>query len=138
MKPASLLSRSSSSARLVRAAQRWRGVVAAAAISSVVACVDKAVSVELEQHDHRVVSQAGQEILITLGNVGPAQYESPPQVSSTAVTYLGVDVIPPFTPAGPTQQFRFRAVHSGEAIVTFRRLLGDSVVSMVRDTIEVR
>lgn len=81
---------------------------------------------------------AGQEILITLGNVGPASYEGPPRISSNVVSYVDVSIVPPFTPAGPNQQFRLRAIHSGEAIVTFQRLLGDSIVAIVRDTIEVR
>ena len=117
-----------------------RSLVASLSIL-LLACADKTSTVapdQSDQRDHRIVSHAGQDILITLGNVGPAQYATPPQLSSTAVTYLGVEVIAPFTPAGPTQQFRFRAVHPGETIVTFRRLLGDSLVSMVRDTIEVR
>src|SRR5436190_21146454 len=90
------------------------------------ACADKTATVAPDQRDHRIVSLSGQDILITVGNVGPAQYATPPQLTSSAVTYLGVEVVAPFTPAGPTQQFRFRAAHPGEAIVTFRRLVGDS------------
>jgi hypothetical protein len=101
------------------------------------ACADKIVSLKLDQLDRRITAHPGQEIRIALGNAGPAEYETPPQISSTAVSYLGVDVVPPYNPGGPTQLFRFRAVHSGEAIVIFRRRFGDSVVSTVRDTIEV-
>ena len=138
MNRVSLLSQYLRGSRRAHVARRWPVVLAAAATIGIVACSDKTSSVAPDERDHRIVSQSGHEILITLGNVGPAQYEAPPHVSSTAVTYLGVEVVPPFTPAGPTQQFRFRAVHAGEAIVTFRRLLGDSVVSTVRDTIVVR
>jgi hypothetical protein len=116
----------------------WKRALAGVALVCAGACAEETLTVAPDQRDHHIVSQSGQEILITLGNVGPALYEAPPHISSTAVTYLGVDVVPPFTPAGPTQQFRFRAEHRGEAIVIFRRLLGDSVVSTVRDTIEVR
>jgi hypothetical protein len=76
-------------------------------------------------------------VRITLGNAGPALYESPPRISSNVVTYLGVDVIPPFNPGGPTQQFRFGVVSTGTAVVRFRRLLGDSVVFVVEDTIRI-
>jgi hypothetical protein len=70
--------------------------------------------------------------------VGPAQYESPPQISSDAVTFIGVAVIPPFTPAGPTQQFRLRAAQPGSAVVLFRRVSSSGeVVSVVEDTIRV-
>ena len=68
---------------------------------------------------------------------GP-EYESPPRISSTALAFLGVEVIPPFTPAGPTQQFRFKAASAGTAVVHFRRLLGDSVVSFVEDSVRIR
>jgi hypothetical protein len=80
----------------------------------------------------------GQEIEVTLGNVGPATYLGPPTISSSAVTYLGVDVVPPYTPGGPTQLFRLRATRTGQAIVTFRRVLGDSLVSVLEDTVQVR
>jgi len=104
-----------------------------------VACVaDRIVDVPADSHSRTVVSRIGQEVRITLGNVGPAQYESPPHISSDVVTYLGVEVIPPFNPGGPTQQFRFKAVNPGTAVVRFRRLLGDSLVFVVEDTIQVR
>ena len=85
-----------------------------------------------------VLARVGQEIDITLGNVGGATYESPPHISSPVLTYLGVDIVPPFTPAGPNQRFRFKAVARGDAIVQFRRTLIDSLVSTVEDTIDVR
>ncbi len=82
--------------------------------------------------------QVGQEIGITLGNVGPGIYTSPPQISSSVLTYLGVDVVPPYTPAGPHQRFRFSAATPGRAIVEFRRTLGDATLAVVQDTVEVR
>jgi hypothetical protein len=59
-------------------------------------------------------------------------------VSSTSIRFVSVDVIPPFNPGGPTQQFRFSASHTGDAIITFRRVMGDSLVSTVVDTVVVR
>jgi hypothetical protein len=107
-------------------------------VALVVACgADRIVSVSADGQSRTVSVARGQEVRITLGNVGPAIYESPPQISSAAVTFLGVDVIPPFTPAGPTQQFRFHAVSTGQAVIHFRRLFGDSVVAMVDDTIKI-
>ena len=106
---------------------------------SLVACgADAILTVPSDSQSRTIVATVGQDVRITLGNVGPAKYESPPQISSTAISYVGVEVIPPFTPAGPTQQFRFRAARPGDAVVHFRRLLGDSVVSVVEDTIRVR
>jgi hypothetical protein len=96
------------------------------------------VSIPPDQHNVSIAVYPGDEIRIALGNVGPAIFEDIPQISSTSIRFLGVDVIPPFNPGGPTQQFRFSAQHSGQAVITFRRLLGDSVVSRVVDTVEVR
>ena len=103
------------------------------------ACASDAIVSVPPDSQHRTVQvSVGQEIHITLGNVGPAEYESPPQISSPAISFLGVDVVPPFTPAGPTQQFSFKAVQRGVAAIHFRRLLGDSLVYTVDDTVVVR
>ena len=116
-----------------------RGAVVLLATLFVSGCgADKILSVSSDAGSRTLVATLGQEIQVTLGNVGPALYESPPQISSNAVTYLGVDVVPPYTPAGPRQRFRLRASSVGQAVVHFRRMLGDSVVSVVEDTIQVR
>ncbi len=96
------------------------------------------VSVPANSGSRTIVAIVGQEIQITLGNVGPAAYESPPRISSGVVTFLGVDVIPPYNPGGPTQRFRFKAVGIGGAVIDFRRLLGDSAIFIVHDTILAR
>ncbi len=104
-----------------------------------VACAAAAiVEVPPDGRSRTVLATVGQDIDITLGNVGPATYASPPVISSTAVAFLGDDVVPPYTPAGPTQRFRFRANGAGQAVLTFRRVLGDSLVSIVEDTVQVR
>jgi hypothetical protein len=108
-------------------------------VALVLACnADRIILVPPDSQSRTVLVAVGQEFRVTLGNVGPAQYESPPQISSAAVMFLGVDVIPPFTPAGPTQQFRFKAISPGQSIIHFRRLLGESVVSFVEDTIRIK
>ena len=113
--------------------------VAALGIVGGVACgAGSIVDVPANAGDRTIAAAAGQEIDVTLRNVGPAIYLSPPTISSDAVTYLGVDVVPPYNPGGPTQRFRLRASHAGQAIVTFRRVLGDSLVSTVEDTVQVR
>ena len=91
-----------------------------------------------DSQNQPISAVVGQEIDITLRNVGPASYASPPLISSGALTYLGVDVVPPYNPGGPTQRFRFKAVATGQAVIEFRSMLGDSVVSVVKDTVEVR
>jgi hypothetical protein len=79
----------------------------------------------------------GQELDVTLGNVGPGLYASPPQMSTTALTFIDVSLVPPTTPDGPSQRFRFVAVQTGQVLVQFRRVLGDSVLSIVEDTVIV-
>ncbi|HEU4642483.1 MAG TPA: hypothetical protein VFS44_08520 [Gemmatimonadaceae bacterium] len=77
----------------------------------------------------------GTEIDVTLQTIGPGEYASPPIVSSRSVRFLGVSLVTPVVPAGPTQRFRFEAVSSGTAVVVFRHT-GNSPV--VEDTIFVR
>ena len=111
------------------------GVLLCAAVYACAA--DRVVSVPVDAVNRRIRVAVGQELRITLGNTGPAEYEVPPQVSSTVISFLGVDVIPPFNPGGPTQQFRFQAVRVGTALIHFRRLLYGTVISTVDDTVEV-
>ncbi|HEX8850518.1 MAG TPA: hypothetical protein VF761_13385 [Gemmatimonadaceae bacterium] len=115
-----------------------RGLVALSTAGAFACGGPSIVGLEVGGRNQTIVAVQGQEIAVTLGNVGPATYASPPAISSSALTFLGVEVVPPYTPAGPTQRFRFRAVRAGQAIVTFRRVLGDSLVSVVEDTIRVR
>src|SRR3954466_2863418 len=101
-------------------------------------CSDGIVSVPPDGGSRAIDALAGQEIDVTLGNVGPGEYQSPPSISSPSVEYLGVDVVPPFNPGGVTQRFRFRAARSGTAVVEFRRDVADAIVATVTDTIRVR
>jgi hypothetical protein len=118
------------------------GIRACAAVGLVIgltACGDGGiVTVPADHLNGRIVALPGDEVRITLGNVGPMEYLSPPDVSSAAISFVGVEVIPPFDPGGPTQQFRFAANRSGEAIVTFHQMLGDDEVRRVVDTVDVR
>lgn len=98
---------------------------------------DSILGVPADGEPHAVVAHVGQEIDITLGNVGPGTYENP-AISSGAVTFLAVDVVPPFTPAGPTQRFRFKAAATGVAVLNFRRTINGSLIRTVEDTIQVR
>ena len=125
--------------QIVASMFRRPGRLALASVLLIAACgLDDIVSVPADARSRTIDATVGQGIHITLGNVGPAIYETPPRLSTNVIEFLGVDVIPPFTPAGPTQLFRFRAIRRGEAVIHFRRLLGDSVVSVVEDTIRVR
>ena len=117
---------------------RRKCLVAFSALLTLACGTDSIVSVPADRASRTIAAAVGEELRITLGNVGPAEYESPPQISSPVLMFLGVDVIPPFNPGGPTQQFRFEAVSAGQAIVHFRRLLVDSVVATIDDTVQIR
>ncbi len=94
--------------------------------------------IAVDGHSRTVTALLGQEVRITLSNVGPAVYEAPPQVTSPILTFITVSDIPPYTPAGPNQEFRFATEGRGRAIVHFRRMLDDSLVATVDDTVDVR
>lgn len=108
-----------------------------ALVLSVGGCRSEAV-VGVSERSQAVSARVGQEVSVTLGNVGPGTYESPPQMTPGVLTYLGVDVVPPFNPGGPTQRFRFSAAATGRTIVVFRRLLGETTLAIVQDTIDGR
>jgi hypothetical protein len=76
----------------------------------------------------------GQELDVTLQTVGPGEYESPPSISSHALQYLSVVLVSPYVPAGPTQQFRFKAEAPGQAIVVFQHSGNNPTIS---DTVNV-
>jgi hypothetical protein len=58
----------------------------------------------------------GQEIDVLLQTIGPGNYGDP-EISSTAVEYVGVVYPSAQNPGGPTQQFRFKAVTLGSAVI---------------------
>jgi hypothetical protein len=91
-------------------------------VVALAACASDQVTGLRDARSQSIGIAVGHELDITLGNVGPAIWADPPQVSSTALTYLGVSVVPPYVPAGPIQQFRFRARARGVGIITFRRM----------------
>lgn len=65
---------------------------------------------------------AGQELHLTIGTVGPGEYASPPSVSAPVLQFLGMEFVGPFVPAGPQQEFRFRAAAPGLATISFHPL----------------
>jgi hypothetical protein len=66
----------------------------------------------------RVLSvRLGDEIHVTLQTIGPGEYELP-NVSSSAVVFLGVSILAPPNPGGPRQFFQFRLVAVGHADIS--------------------
>ena len=90
--------------------------------------------------DTSVIASVGQEVDITLGTVGPGQFDDP-SVASGPVQFLTSAVVAPFVPAGPRQQFRFAATARGQTVVVFHHSQGDTypfTPADVADTIIVR
>jgi hypothetical protein len=83
---------------------------------------------------HTLSITTGRELEITLQTIGPGEYASPPLVSSTGVRFLGVRLVTPPVPAGPTQRFRFEAVGQGVAVIVFHHT---SQSPTIEDTIIV-
>jgi hypothetical protein len=106
------------------------------------------VDLHADNRNRTVVTTVGQVVDIRLANMGPAIYDSLPRLSSKALAFIGVDIVPPHVPSGPIQRFRFRAVRAGRVIVTFTRRMPalttttgtvpDSVVAIVEDTVQIR
>ena len=63
------------------------------------------------------VASVGQEIDITLGTIGPGQYDTP-IVSAPCVHFLDMSFPATQNPGGPTQLFRFQSVSTGTATIT--------------------
>ncbi len=82
-----------------------------------------------------IAADAGAEIRITLGTVGPGEYVSPLSVSSPSVRFLDVSYVAPSVPAGVRQSFRFKAVSRGRAILVFQHTVRSDAV---QDTVDVR
>lgn len=83
----------------------------------------------------RLVASVGEQFSVTLGTVGPGEYESPPSISTDVVRFLGDSIVGPYVPAGERQAFGFAATAPGTAVVTFRHSGNNPTVV---DTVEVR
>jgi hypothetical protein len=94
--------------------------------------------VRLDGDPHSIVVTAGQEFSVTLGNVGPDEYASPPRISSRAIAFVAEEEAMPHVPAGRTQRFRFKAVGRGRAIITFTQHRFFPPDRVVQDTVLVR
>ena len=108
------------------------GILAAAVLLT--ACAKDPLAVRSTQSQTLTIA-VGQELDLTVGTVGPGEYESPPSISSTALRFLDAKVVPPYLPSGPTQLFRFQAEARGLALVVIRHSGNDPTI---QDTVVVR
>lgn len=83
----------------------------------------------------RLSVNVGQSLSLKLQTIGPGEYASPPEISSAAIRFVGVSLVGPAVPAGPTQVFRFQAVARGLAVISFRHT---GTNPMIQDTVDVR
>ena len=77
----------------------------------------------------------GQEFDLTLGTLGPGEYEVPPTVSSNALEFLDAAFVGPYTPGGPQQLFRFKGQSRGTALVVIQHTGSGPTI---QDTVVVR
>lgn len=109
-------------------------VLLAFAVIGMAACRADAITFVGRGNRSFVVAK-GADFTIVLQTIGPGEYGSPPTVSSTSVRFIDVSQATVEVPAGPTQQFRFQAVSSGQAVIGFQHSGFDPPVS---DTVVVR
>lgn len=64
-----------------------------------------------------VAASVNQEIRVTLGTIGPGQYEDP-TVSAPCVRFLDMSFPREQNPGGPIQLFRFDTVSTGTATIS--------------------
>ena len=75
-----------------------------------------------------VTLSLGEELIVQLRTVGPGEYASPPGISTRSVQFLGVEYAGVQVPAGPTQEFHFRGVARGTAVLHFTHTYSDREV----------
>jgi len=98
------------------------------------ACAGEPLS-QTEVSGERFAVSVGQTLSLKLQTIGPGEYASPPEISSAAIRFVAMSYVGPAVPAGPTQEFRFRAVAHGLALISFRHT---GMGRMVQDTVDVR
>ena len=74
-------------------------------------------SLDNRDNGRQLSVRPGDEILVTLQTIGPGEYELP-NVSSSAVVFLGVSILTPPNPGGPRQLFQFRIVAVGHVDIS--------------------
>ena len=73
-------------------------------------------SLNFANNGQQLTAEVGQQVEITLGIVGPTQYDTP-QVSAPAIRLEAIELTGPQNPGGPTFVYIFQAALEGEAQV---------------------
>ena len=98
------------------------------------ACAQDPLSV-LGQPNDTLRIRVNQKLEITLQNVGPGEYLSPPAIagesSQTILRFLDMALACPCPPAGLTQRFRFEGRQRGVATVEFQHSVNDRVIHAI-------
>lgn len=76
-------------------------------------------SLDFTNNGQHLIAHVGEAIVLTLGTVGPQQYDQP-QLSSPAIRFVNKKLKWPVTPGGPAFTYTFRAVTAGVAQVRFQ------------------
>lgn len=113
--------------------RRGRVLVALSLVSAAACGADSITLTDRRSASYTV--DKGTQLTIELGTVGSGSYQSPPSVSSPSVEFLGESPGPVAVPSGPIQEFRFKAVSAGRAVIVFQHTGSNPTVT---DTIIVR
>lgn len=98
------------------AAVRFRlsSVFGFAVVLTALGCSGEPRTFTFDDDGSTVSAMRGEELDVKLTNVGSYTFDNP-VLSSGAVRFDGVSIVPPYTPGGPTQLFRFTAAAPGGA-----------------------
>jgi hypothetical protein len=88
------------------------------------ACSDNPAGVSLTNpvNNGSVTVKLGDALNLTLGSVGPTSYVSTPNITGSAIVFLGSGVLSPSSPGGARLQYRFRAQGRGTSQIEVPRI----------------
>jgi hypothetical protein len=102
--------------------------------ASLVACARQPLAVQSTE-SQTLVLRVGQELDLTVGTVGPGEYQAPPSISPPILRFVDASIVPPYVPAGPRQRFRFQAKAPGTALLVITHSGNNPTI---RDTVIIR
>jgi hypothetical protein len=95
-------------------------LIVGGALCGQLACASNTKSFDAGNDGQTTTVSPGDEIDIKLTFIGGSTYAGP-DVSSSAVTYVGSSVVGPANPGGPTMLFKFEAANPGTAVISIPR-----------------
>ncbi len=104
----SFLARTFMESAMMRLSQLFGIAMTMGALAGAVACGSSDIAaVNVQGENSSVSANMGQEISVTLQNIGPGTYTAPPEISSPIIEFVAVTDGDVAVPAGVTQVFHF-------------------------------